>query len=350
MTSISTQLPPQEQLNLKNSLDYSQVNSLTEVWSIASDRFQNLTALENPHDDPPVKLSYRDLWQQIQTFATALQSLGLDSGDELPPRVVLFSENSPRWFIADQGIIAAGAADAVRSSQADRDELLYIAQHSQSRGLVLENLATLEKLQSSNDEELRLSQDIAWVVLLSEETPPEETPFRLLNFSQFMALGDAARFKLPQSDRSTLATLIYTSGTTGRPKGAMLTHGNLLHQVNAFRHVFVPQAGDRALSILPSWHVYERTCEYFLLSQGCAQIYTSLRYFKTDLKDHQPQIMIGVPRLWESIYEGVQKNFREQPANKQKLVSFFINVSRRHLQAQKTSAMVSSLIRPLPRG
>ncbi|WP_159786104.1 AMP-binding protein [Sodalinema gerasimenkoae] len=332
--SISSQLPPQEQLNLKNSLDYSQVNSLTEVWSIASDRFQNLTALDNPHDDPPVKLSYRDLWQQIQTFATALQSLGLDSLDDLPPRVVLFSENSPRWFIADQGIIAAGAADAVRSSQADRDELLYIAQHSQSRGLVLENLATLEKLQSSDDEELRLSQDIAWVVLLSEETPPEETPFRLLNFSQFMALGDAARFKLPQSDRSTLATLIYTSGTTGRPKGAMLTHGNLLHQVNAFRHVFVPQAGDRALSILPSWHVYERTCEYFLLSQGCAQLYTSLRYFKNDLKEHQPQIMIGVPRLWESIYEGVQKNFREQPANKQKLVNFFIGISRRHLQAQ----------------
>lgn len=332
--SISTQLPHQEWLNLKNSLDYSQVNSLTEVWSIASDRFGNLTALDDPHSKPAVKLSYRDLWQQIQQFATALQSLGLDSLDDLPPRVVLFSENSPRWFIADQGIIAAGAADAVRSSQADRDELLYIAQHSQSRGLVLENLATLEKLQSGNDEALRLSQAIAWVVLLSEETPPEESSLRILNFSQFMALGDAARFKLPKSDRSTLATLIYTSGTTGRPKGAILTQGNLLHQINAFRHVFVPQAGDRALSILPSWHVYERTCEYYLLSQGCAQLYTSLRYFKNDLKEHQPQIMIGVPRLWESIYEGVQKNFRDQPANKQKLVNFFIAVSRRHLQAQ----------------
>lgn len=333
-SSISSPSPRQEQDNLKNSLDYSSVVSLPEIWSIASDRFQNLTALDDPHSKPAVKLSYRDLWQDIQQFATALQSLGLTSKDDWPPRVVLFSENSPRWFIADQGIIAAGAANAVRSSQADRDELLYIAQHSQSQGLVLENLATLEKLQSSSDEALRLSQDIAWVVLLSDETPPEDNPLRILNFSQFMALGDAARFKLPNSDRNTLATLIYTSGTTGRPKGAMLTHGNLLHQINAFRYVFVPQAGDRALSILPSWHVYERTCEYYLLSQGCAQLYTSLRYFKNDLKEHQPQIMIGVPRLWESIYEGVQKNFREQPANKQKLVNFFIGVSRRYLQAK----------------
>jgi long-chain acyl-CoA synthetase len=333
-SSISIPLTPQEQANLKKSLDYRSVSSLTEVWSIASDRFGNLTALDDPHRQPAVKLSYRDLWQDIQQFAPALQSLGLNSVDDIPPRVVLFSENSPRWFIADQGIIAAGAANAVRSSQADRDELLYIAQHSQSQGLVLENLATLDKLQSSSDEALRLSQDIPWVVLLSDETPPEDSPLQILNFNQFMALGDAARFKLPKSDRNTLATLIYTSGTTGRPKGAMLTHGNLLHQINAFRHVFVPQAGDRALSILPSWHVYERTCEYYLLSQGCAQLYTSLRYFKNDLKEHQPQIMIGVPRLWESIYEGVQKNFREQPANKQKLVNFFINVSRRHLQAQ----------------
>jgi len=72
----------------------------------------------------------------------------------------------------------------------------------------------------------------------------------------------------------------------------------------------------------PSWHAYERTCEY-LLSQGCTQIYTNIRQSR-DLKEFKPQIMVGVPRLWESIYEGVQKQFREQPTNKQKLINFLL--------------------------
>lgn len=331
--SVPPQISPQERENLDRSLDYSQAHSLTEVWEMASDRFPNLTALYNPHSEPEVQLNYQQLWQQIRQFATALQSLGVQFAEE-PPRVALFSENSPRWFVADQGIIAAGAADVVRSSQADRDELLYIFQNSGSLGLVVEDLATLDKLQSATDDDLRLGDTLAWVVLLSDETPSEDPPCKLLNFNQLMELGDASQYQRPPATRDTLATLIYTSGTTGKPKGAMLTHGNLLHQINAFRSVFIPEPGDRALSILPSWHAYERTCEYYLLSQGCGQVYTTLRHFKTDLKKHKPQVMVGVPRLWESLYEAVQKNFREQPRNKQKLANFFIHSSEKYLHAQ----------------
>jgi len=61
-------------------------------------------------------------------------------------------------------------------------------------------------------------------------------------------------------------------------------------------------------SVPPSWHAYERTCEYFILSQGCTQIYTNIRNVKRDLQEFKPQIMVGVPRLWESIYEGVQSS------------------------------------------
>ncbi|MBO9998516.1 MAG: AMP-binding protein [Cyanobacteria bacterium SID2] len=343
--SSHTEPTDRERANYQKGTDYSQVKSLSDVWSIAATHFSQLTALHDPHSNPPVRVSYRQLWQQIQQFATGLQALGVHFAEE-PPRVALFAENSPHWFVADQGIIAAGAANVVRSSEADRDELLYIFQHSNSTGLVVENLATLQKLQSSTDDALHLPADLPWVVLLSDEQIPDETAFKLLNFSQLMELGASGEFQSAPTNRDTLATLIYTSGTTGRPKGAMLTHGNFLHQINAFRYVFPPTPGDRALSILPSWHAYERTCEYYLLSQGCSQIYTSIRHFKKDLKQHKPHIMVGVPRLWESIYEGVQKNFREQPPNKQKLANFFIRMSERYLEAKRTSEGLSLSVNP----
>lgn len=177
------------------------------------------------------------------------------------------------------------------------------------------------------------------MVLLSDEEPETDETLKVLNFPTLMASGSNQPLEPVNQNRDTLATLLYTSGTSGKPKGVMLSHGNLLHQITTFGAVFgalQPQPGDRFLSILPSWHAYERTCEYFLLSQGCTQIYTNIRQFKRDLKEFKPQIMVGVPRLWESIYEGVQKQFREQPANKQKLINFLLASSQRYIEARRT--------------
>lgn len=321
----------QERADLARMVDYSSVQSLAEIWPLAKERFGNLMALQDPHAKPPVQVTYAGLAEQIQQFAGGLQALGLQprNGD-LPPRVALFSDNSPRWLIADQGIIAAGAADAVRSSQADRDELLYILENSGSTGLVVENLATLKKLRPRLDD-----LPVEWVVLLSDEQPPDEAlPVR--NFSQVMAIGAGKFQPPPPPSRQTLATLLYTSGTTGKPKGVSLTHGNLLHQISTLGAVIQPQPGDRALTLLPTWHTLGRTGEYFLLSAGCTQIYTNIRYVKRDFKDFKPQYLVAVPRLWESIYEGVQKQFREQPENKQRLVKTFLNLSQRYIQNKRT--------------
>ncbi|MEM8544456.1 MAG: AMP-binding protein, partial [Cyanobacteria bacterium P01_H01_bin.119] len=151
-----------------------------------------------------------------------------------------------------------------------------------------------------------------------------------------MALGAAAELKPVERDRSGVATLMYTSGTSGNPKGVMLTHNNLLSQVSGACSVVSFTPGQKVLSILPIWHSYERTFEYFVLSQGCSQIYTSIRSVKKDLKAFQPNYMVGVPRLWESIYEGVQKQFREQPQKKQNLINFFLAQSHRYLRAKRT--------------
>ncbi|HEY9624960.1 MAG TPA: AMP-binding protein, partial [Crinalium sp.] len=126
-----------------------------------------------------------------------------------------------------------------------------------------------------------------------------------------------------------------TSGTSGTPKGVMLSHGNLLSQITGARAVVQLNPGEKVLSILPIWHCYERTFEYFIFAQGCTQIYTNIRHVKKDLKEFQPSYMVAVPRLWESIYEGVQKQFREQPASKQRLVQFFLSASDRYIKARR---------------
>jgi long-chain acyl-CoA synthetase len=255
-----------------------------------------------------------------------LQALGVKP----QAKVSLFADNSPRWFIADQGIITAGAVNVVRSSGAERQELLYILEHSDSTSLVVENSDTFDKLSSSLS-----NLPIELVVILYDDIDRSDLPFRVVNFPELMKLGSQQQLQAVPQNKDTLATLIYTSGTTGRPKGAMLSHGNLLHQVVNLEAIIQPNVGDRALSILPSWHAYERSGEYFLLSHGCTLYYTNLRSIKKDLQKYKPHYMIGVPRLWESIYEGVQRQFREQPKLRQKLINFFFDVSEEYIVARR---------------
>jgi long-chain acyl-CoA synthetase len=277
---------------------------------------------------------------QIQRFAAGLQILGVNMGDDetsnYGERISLIADNSPRWFIADQGIMTAGAVNAVRSAQAEREELLFIIANSGSKTLVVEDIKTFKKLETGLQD-----LPIKLVVLLSDETPPTAENYQVVNFTQLLDIGSNQTLVANKPSGDTLATLIYTSGTTGKPKGVMLSHKNLLHQVKTLGTIVQPQAGDIVLSILPTWHSYERSGEYFLLSQGCTQIYTNLRSVKEDLKEFKPNFMIAVPRLWESIYEGVQKQFRSQPANKQKLIKFLLDMSQKYITARRIAQGLS---------
>lgn len=308
------------------TFDYIHLESMAEIWPIAADRFGDTIALQDPHAKTAVAISYRELQKKIQQFAIGLQTLGIKP----QAKVALFADNCPRWFIADQGILTAGAVDVVRSSGAEKQELTYILENSDSTALVVANLKTLAKLNSELP-----NLPIALIILLSDETPPTDTEIKTINFQQLMELGQQNQLQPVEQNKNTLATLLYTSGTTGKPKGVMLSHGNLLHQVNYIKTVFQPQPGAIILSILPSWHAYERAAEYFFLSQGVTQVYTSIRHFKQDLKIFQPTYMVGVPRLWESLYDGIQKLLSSQSANQQKLVKFFLEQSERYIVAER---------------
>ncbi|WP_413200531.1 AMP-dependent synthetase/ligase [Nostoc piscinale] len=331
-SSILLNISERERLAFQGSVDYSKVNLLSEIWPLAAKEFGNIVALRNPHSKPETVVTYTQLAEQIQQFAAGLQALEVQAGD----RISLIADNSPRWFIADQGIITAGGVDAVRSSQAEKEELLFIIANSGSTILVVEDLKTLNRLRD------RLYDlPIRVIILLSDETPPTDDALKILNFNQLQEIGANQTLVRPQQSPDDLATLIYTSGTTGKPKGVMLSHSNLMHQVKYLRAIVQPHPGDVVLSILPTWHSYERSGEYFLLSQGCTQVYTNLRSVKRDLREFKPNYMIAVPRLWESIYEGVQKQFREQPANKQRLINFLVGTSEKYIKAQRIAQGLS---------
>ncbi|BAY84041.1 AMP-dependent synthetase and ligase [Calothrix parasitica NIES-267] len=322
-------LTEKDRSNLKSVVDYSGVESIPEIWPIAAQRFGDTVALHNPHARPnEVKVTYTELLSQIQQFAAGLQSLGIKPQE----RISLIADNSPRWLIADQGIMTAGAVNAVRSSQADIDELAFILQNSDSTVLVAQDLNTFEKLRPRLDD-----LPIKLVILLTEESAPSEEVIKVLNFEQLMEIGAKHNLEPVKQSRDTLATLLYTSGTSGRPKGVMLSHGNLIHQVTNLGTIVQPEMGNVVLSILPTWHVFERTGEYLLFSMGCTQVYTNLRSIKNDLKKYKPHYMIAVPRILESVYEGVQKQFREQPASKQNLINRFLGISGKYIKARRVA-------------
>ena len=322
-----------EQYQMTGLVSYASLQSLPGMWQIAAKQFKDVTALIDPHVKPEVTFTYEQLYYQIQQFAIGIQVLGITqyTQDSVLPRVALFADNSARWMIADQGIMMAGAANAVRSSAADKEELLYILEHSGSRGLVVENIKTLKKLEPEI-----YNANLQWIVILSDEEAPINSNIKIINYNQLMQLASSNSLKEVKLDRDQLATLIYTSGTTGKPKGVMLTHGNIIHQLNTLTSIIQPAVGDKTLSILPTWHSFGRAGEYYTLSQGCTQVYTNRRYLKQDLQAYKPQYVVGVPRLWESIYEGIQKSFRDKSPRMQKLINNFLAVSGRFIKAVRT--------------
>ncbi len=138
-----------DRANLSRLIDYSSIRSIPEIWASVQQRCPQTVALHDPHSKPEIKLTYTDLYQEIQQFVAGLQALGIEAnpGEAVPNRVALFADNSPRWLIADPGIMMAGAANVVRGATADPKELLYIIQDSGCTALLVENLALLRKLQ-----------------------------------------------------------------------------------------------------------------------------------------------------------------------------------------------------------
>jgi long-chain acyl-CoA synthetase len=313
--------------------DWSALQGLDQLWPELERQYGDAVALVAPHDSEDKQtVSFSALRQRIDQAAAGFAALGLGGGEV----VALFAENGPRWLVADQGLMRCGAANAVRGSSAPVEELRYILADSGSVGLVVESAALLARLGLDGE----ACQRLRFVVLLEGEAPAAAGPGNLpcLSWASFMAQGAAAPLPAaPSGGEGRLATLLYTSGTTGEPKGVPLSHGNLLHQVRSLGALVDPKPGDEVLSVLPIWHAYERSVEYFLLSCGCRQTYTTLRNFKNDLQRVRPHYMVSVPRLWEAILSGFEDALAAMPPGRQRLLRTALANSRAFHTARRTA-------------
>ncbi|MFZ9945555.1 MAG: AMP-binding protein [Vulcanococcus sp.] len=320
-----------DQQALAQRPDWRDLTGLEQLWPRLAERHGDATALDAPHAKPPEQLSFSDLNARIGQAAAGFAALGVKPGDV----VALFSENSPRWLVADQGLMRLGAADAVRGSGAPVEELRYIAADSGAVALVLESAELLTRLKLSSE----LLGQLRFVVLLQGDRGSVVPVLPCFTWEELMAQGAKAPAPAwPEGGEQRLATVLYTSGTTGQPKGVPLSHANLLHQLRHLGVAVAPQPGDRVLSVLPIWHAYERSAEYFLLACGCAQTYTNLKQLRPDLQRVRPHYLISVPRLWEALLSGFEDALAAMPSARQKLLRSALGLSRYHCLSRRVAA------------
>jgi len=324
------------------------VTSCPAIWKELAENCPDKRALVDEHlCDEKIDLTFEEVEEKVRRSAAAFKSLGVQKG----VNVAILGENSAMWLIVDHGIQLAGGASAVRGADAPLDELRYIYEHSDSAGIaVLQDVKLLQKLAKDAKAKglgsLGLRNDsfgpVKTVVLMHKgkssddaiKALGEENGVEVKVLSDLLKSTSPANYnELPTIDKSDLSTIVYTSGTTGRPKGVMLTHGNLLHQTG---HRLAPTRpydeseplpGELMISLLPVWHITERTFELYMLVRGCHVVYSGIRWFKNDLAKHQPQWMVLVPRVLEKVALGVQDKFASGSAVVKGLVKLFTATS-----------------------
>lgn len=253
-------------------------------------------------------INYKDLYTVGLQIATALIDRGLGFQD----RVAIFSEHRVEWVMINYGVLMAGAVLVPRGKDTNEKEMAFILNHSESRFLFIENKPIYEKVKNISE---ALEHNPKWIHMPMDSEEPESESEEVLN--QLMKDGARLREKgdrrveerLEQLGPDDLFTLIYTSGTTGQPKGAQLTHLNMLSQVELLPIPITEQ--ERALSILPIWHVYERVFLDAAISRGACTYFTTVRTLADDIESIQPTFMASAPRLWEMLYQRMQKKISE---------------------------------------
>lgn len=238
----------QDRRALAARVDWSRLEGLEGLWPELERRHGPQVALEAPHSRHPETLRYGELRQAIDRAAAAFAELGVGAGDV----VALFAENGPRWLVADQGLMRAGAADAVRGSAAPAEELRYILEDAGAVGAVLESAALLERLALDGPALARLR----FIVLLEGEAPAVPLPLPCLTWDDLLERGGSSPLPpVPTGGPGRLATLLYTSGTTGQPKGCMHTHRSTMSTLVGGVNWFGRNQDAVYLSVLPFFHV-----------------------------------------------------------------------------------------------
>jgi long-chain acyl-CoA synthetase len=247
-------------------------------------------------------ISHREVQARVERLALAMEARGLVRGD----RVAILAENRPEWAIADYACALAGIVTVPIYATLNPAQTAFIIRHSQARWVICSTPEQLAKVEALRFQLPRLEQAV-----LVYGNPPAAEAGPVLGWDALLAEGAALEHLRPDIRRRAqatspddLLTIIYTSGTTGDPKGAMLSHGNVVSSVLAGLDILQVIPGERFLSILPLSHIFERTCGHYTMFYAGAAIYyaENLQTVARDILEVRPEILLGVPRVFEKVY------------------------------------------------
>lgn len=276
--------------------------------------------------------------EDVRAVAGYLFSKGIKHGDP----VGILSENRYEWAVVDLAIQLLGGINVSLYTTLPPSQCEYILQDSQAKIFFVSTGIQLKKAVEVFDNCPDLMEIVAFEIPKNAKLMD---PDHVRLFDHVMREGkglykeqreaiDACSKEVKPED---VCTLIYTSGTTGKPKGAMLTHNNICSNVKAATHHIYWDDKDSCLSFLPLCHSFERTAGYYAIIACGAEIYyaESVDTVSKNLPEVKPTVVISVPRLFEKIFNVINKNVEEGSAIKQKIFKWALNTGQKYVDGKR---------------
>ncbi|MCG2777318.1 MAG: AMP-binding protein [Desulfobacterales bacterium] len=316
----------------------SEATHFPDLFFRQVDRLKDRVALR--HKDYGIwnRISWTEYGQQVREVAAGLLALGLQRED----RVSILGDNRPEWVICHLAAMTAGGVTCGVYPTSAPDQVAYVVGHSESRVLFVENEEQVDKVLQITDE-LKVARVVVW-------DPKGLWGFsheRIIFFDEFLAKGRDYLRDHPESlpDRlndikpDDTAMIIYTSGTTGRPKGAMLSHYNILKLTESFMEANPFQETDEMLSYLPLAHIYENLISLFgaIWYGGTVNFVESIDTLPLNLREVSPTIFCSVPRIWEKYVSMIMIKMSDSTILKRAMYGLAMKVGLRYVRTQKGS-------------
>ncbi|TGK27562.1 long-chain fatty acid--CoA ligase [Leptospira gomenensis] len=306
--------------------------TLYHVLKASAETFADSTAQYYKPDGKTYQpFSFKKLNETVQQIGSGLISLGLEPGTP----VGLIADSGARWIWCSMAITNIGCVDVPRGTDSTEEDLLYILNHAECSIAFLENENALKKILNRKSEYPHLKK----VVLFDRKGDAEaDGPFEILLLNDLIQKGkewirskgaDEFHKRGSAIREEDLATIVYTSGTTGRPKGVMLTHKNIVFNVDSALkgNDLNIYPSDRSMAYLPPWHIAERLVETVCLRAGGAEAFTSISTLSQDLAEIKPTLLLSVPRVWESLYNKIHDKVKTASPLQQTLFQLFKEIA-----------------------
>ena len=324
------------------SFDTDEPRTLGGLFLKAVAKHNRADALNYKKDGLWQAISSTEMISRAENIALGLCSLGIRKGD----RIALLASNSPEWTLTDAGCQFAGIIDAPVYTTLAPNAIEYIVRDCGARIFFLENKEIFENIK----EILSACSSIEKLVFFDFDGIESENAMSL---EELEAAGANLKQENPRLVKdlinavapSDVATLIYTSGTTGEPKGVMLTHANLIANVVNAGDAFGSSEKDVPLSVLPLSHVFERSGMYFYIFYGMRVHYAeSIEKAAENLREVAPTIFVGVPRIFEKVYERAKIKAAEQSQTKEMIFDWAIEVGKEYARKTEFGQPISRLL------